>query len=374
MERIHASPTMAVVVVAGAGSQALSWLLGVPGASKTVLEVLVPYGRRSMSELLGGEPDQFVSPETARRMAEAAFNRALHLREAEEPVVGLACTASIATDRAKRGEHRCFIAAWDDAGVTLYDLKLAKGERDRPGEEEVVSRLVLRALAEACGIDGDLSLGLIDGEKLHVLHTDHSDPVKRLLASDSDVDFVVVHPDGQVAVGQRLKAAVFPGSFEPLHWGHERLARVASEMLGIDVVFEISVTNVDKPPLVEGEVRSRLGQFRDRWPVALTRAPTFREKAALFPGCPFIIGWDTAVRLVHPRYYGGSKAAMNAALGEIREAGCRFLVAGRAHDAGYRTLADVDVPEEFAALFEAIPESRFRADVSSTEMRERTGT
>ena len=360
---------MAVVVVAGAGSQALSWLLGMPGASKTVLEVLVPYGRRSMSELLGGEPEQFVSPETARRMAEAAFNRALRLREAQEPVVGLACTASIATDRTKRGEHRCFIAAWDDAGVTLYDLKLAKGERDRPGEEDVVSRLVLRTLAEACGIDGELSLGLVDDEELHVLYTDHADPVKRLLASESDVGFVMVHPGGRVAVGQRLQAAVFPGSFEPLHWGHERLARVASEMLGIEVVFEISITNVDKPPLEEGEVRSRIRQFRDRWPVALTRTPTFREKAALFPGCPFIIGWDTAVRLVHPRYYGGSKADMNAALGEIRTAGCRFLVAGRAQDAGYRTLADVDIPEEFAGLFEAIPESRFRADVSSTEMR-----
>ena len=40
--QIHAAHTMAVIVVTGAGSQAVAWLLGVPGASRTVLEVLIP--------------------------------------------------------------------------------------------------------------------------------------------------------------------------------------------------------------------------------------------------------------------------------------------------------------------------------------------
>ncbi len=395
VERIHASPKLAVIAVAGAGGQALAWLLGVPGASRTVLEAIVPYGRQSMVEFLGHEPAQFVSPETAREMAESAYRRALRLREAQEPVVGLACTATIATDRPKRGEHRCCIATWDDAGVTTYNLKLAKGQRDRPGEEDVVSRLILRALAEACGIEFKLPLGAVDTEQLEVQRTAHAnrqspkDLLQRLLAQTDEESggrvravplYVAVYPDGRMAAdeippdpplakGGWGDLAILPGSFNPMHQGHERLAQVVSEMLGIQVVFELSVVNVDKPPLEEVEVRRRLRQFQCGWCVILTRAPTFREKAALFPGCTFIIGWDTAVRLVHPRYYGGREETMRAALAEIQAAGCRFLVAGRVHEGVFHTLADVEMPQEFADLFEAIPESRFRADISSTQLR-----
>ena len=376
VQRIHASPKLAVVAVAGAGGQALAWLLGESGASRTVLEAIVPYGRRSMTEFLGHEPQSYVSLEMARDMAEAGYRRALQLREGEEPVVGLGCTAAIATDRPKRGAHRCYVAAWDDQRATTYQLKLARGQRDRAGEEDVVSRLVLRALGEACGIKSKLPLGLLDSERLELQHTDHADPLRRLLAPEGGqgraVRTVTVYPDGRMAVDGPPPTALLPGSFSPLHEGHEGLARVASEILGTRVVFEISVVNVDKPPLNEEEVRQRLRLLQGNWCVVLTRAPTFREKAALFPGCTFVIGWDTAVRLVHTRYYGGDERAMRDALAEISEAECRFLVAGRVEDGVFRRLGDVPVPREFAHLFEAIPESRFRADVSSTELRSAT--
>ena len=117
VEAIHASPRLAVIAVTGAGGQALAWILGVPGASRTVLEALVPYGAKSMAQFLGHEPSQSVSPETAREMARAAYAKALDLRQRQEPVVGVACTATIATDRPKRGQHRCCIATWDDTGA-----------------------------------------------------------------------------------------------------------------------------------------------------------------------------------------------------------------------------------------------------------------
>ena len=40
IEKIHATPHKAVVAVSGAGTQAVAWLLGVAGASRTVLEAL----------------------------------------------------------------------------------------------------------------------------------------------------------------------------------------------------------------------------------------------------------------------------------------------------------------------------------------------
>ena len=61
---------------------------------------------------------------------------------------------------------------------------------------------------------------------------------------------------------------------------------------------------------------------------------------------------------------------MLTGLAEIWVAGGRFLVAGRRDGETFRTLDDVPVPQGFQPLFQAIPESEFRADISSTALRE----
>jgi hypothetical protein len=100
-----------------------------------------------------------------------------------------------------------------------------------------------------------------------------------------------------------------------------------------------------------------------------TRALKFYLKSRLFPGCTFVIGWDTAVRLVDPKYYEGDEGRVLAALREIRGHGCNFLVAGRVEDRTFRTLADITIPEEFRTMFCGLTERQFRADISSTELR-----
>ena len=160
IQKVHSTPHKAVMAVSGAGTQAVAWLLGVGGASRTILEVVVPYGRRSMEGFLGFEPEQSASAETARDMARAAFRKARTQLEDDSPPVGLACAATIATDRPKRGEHRAFVAVWDAAATTTWSLLLHKGLRDRAGEEELVSRTIVRALASACGLAAELDLGL----------------------------------------------------------------------------------------------------------------------------------------------------------------------------------------------------------------------
>ncbi|MEE8336916.1 MAG: hypothetical protein V3R95_02520 [Dehalococcoidia bacterium] len=176
--RIHATPSLAVLAITGAGSQALAWLLAVPGASRTLIEATVPYAEASLVELLGGAPQEYVSAETALAMARAALRRAETLSEGSAsreraPLIGLGCTATIATDRTKRGDHRCAVATAGEGGVWSYSLTLAKGARDRAGEEAVVSRLALHALAQASGVDPGidlgLALGLLDGERVEVV-------------------------------------------------------------------------------------------------------------------------------------------------------------------------------------------------------------
>lgn len=371
IQSIHDAPPQAVVALAGAGSEALAWLLSVPGASRTLLEALVPYGRNSMINFLGHEPDQYVSPGNARDMAKAAYERALTLRENDGHVFGLACTATLATDRPKRGDHRCFIATWDSQTVATCNLVLHKDLRSRADEEEVSSRLVLRALADASGVPFKVPSLLTGGDRLDTSLWDHTNPIKALTdpGSASGVHTITVHPDGRTDVNEPWHGAVLPGSFRPLHDGHIKLAEVASRITEAPLAFELSIANVDKPPLTAPEVEERLRQFRTRWPVILTRAPRFLEKARLLPGCTIVLGWDTAIRLVHPRYYENDEAAMKAALQEIGDLGCRVLVAGRLNDGSFRELSDVAIPVEHAHLFQAIPEAEFRSDISSTELR-----
>lgn len=159
--RIHASPLMVVCVVTGGGTQALADLLAVPGASRTVLEAIIPYSPQSQTELLGIPPVNSVSATTAAAFAQAAYQRAVRLRPDETvPIIGLACTAALATDRPKKGTHRAHIGVCDRAQTQVYSLTLQKGARNRQGEERLVSDLILHILAEACGL-GDLAAGPI---------------------------------------------------------------------------------------------------------------------------------------------------------------------------------------------------------------------
>ena len=365
IEKIHGTPHKAVVAVSGAGTQAVAWLLGVAGASRTILEVLVPYGRESMITFLGFEPEQSASAQTARDMARAAYRRAMSQLEDDSPPVGLACAAAIATDRPKRGEHRAFVSAWEQHANTLYSLNLHKGLRDRAGEEELVSRLLVHALMLLSGLESGVDLGLTPGDSLQIERTEHPSPLAQLISGEAA--WVVVR-GGTMTVEGQAPAALLPGSFSPVHQGHRGLAKAAGLLLDTEVGFELSVTNVDKPALEEAEIQTRLAQFADDETAVLTRAETFFKKARLFPGRIFVVGWDTAIRLVAPRYYGGSDAMMMA-LAEMLAAGTRFLVAGREDQGIFKTLNDVPVPQGFEALFDDLAEDQFREDISSTQLR-----
>ena len=369
VERIHDSPTQVVIVIAGAGSLAVHRLLSVPGASRTVLEVLIPYSSASLADLLGDGPTMAVSARTGAEMARRAYERAARLREGNAPVVGLSCTAAIVTDRPRRGAHRCHVEAWSSHGSQRYSLVLEKGLRDRCGEESAVSALVLNTLAEVSRTGAPIPLPLTGGE--HVVRTGvrYKDPIGALIAKQ--IESAVVEPNGEVVASPRIEGAVLSGSFNPVHEGHMKLAEVASRLLDTPVVFELSTLNVDKQTLGEATLRTRVSQLNGKYPLVITRAPVFHKKAPLMPGCTFVIGWDTAIRVVDPRYYDGSESAMIGALQEIRSHSCRFLVAGRESGGLFRTIDSIPVPSGFTDMFTGIPESAFRQDLSSSDLRSR---
>ncbi len=364
---LHASPTKCVLALTGGGSSAVADLLAVPGASRTVLDCIIPYHDAALAHFLALRPEQFCSADTARAMARRAFERAERLAPGE-PVVGVGCTASLATGRPKRGDHRLHVGTHDDAWTVMYSLTLAKGSRDRTDEEAVASGVVLNALAAAFGIAERVELPLLPGEQLQTVDT----PLPGLLAAfqRGEIPKLCQEPDGRLCSDAPLSPALLCGSFNPLHEAHRRLAEVAAARIGVPVAFELGTVNADKPPLSSAEVKLRLRQFESLAPVWLTRAPTFAAKAMLFPGTTFVVGVDTAERIVAPRFYGDSPQAMLDALAAIRAAGCRFIVAGRADAVGRFVAAEaVAVQEPFRDLFEPMPEAAFRHDLCSTQLR-----
>ena len=367
VEAIHNGGVRFALAVTGGGARAVTWLIGVPGASKSILDVQVPYSHEALEGYLGYSVEQAVTAKVAVDMARAASTRAKCLVPDIPMIVAVGCTAGIATNRPKRGEHLCYVSLSTPLGATVHRLAFVKGIRGRDGEDDLVSRLNLRAVADGIGVPFGLDLALEAGEQIEVSFENLAVLIEAL--QRGRVRSAYVASDGSISAGQSVRGGVLSGSFDPLHEGHKGLAFAASHLLGQPVTFELSITNVDKSPLDVSDVERRIGQFAGKYDVVVTQATRFVDKARLFPCCTFVVGWDTAVRLVAPSYYDGDASLIAKALAEIRSRGCRFLVAGRSDDTGFHTLSELSVPSGFESMFTTISESDFRSDVSSTKLR-----
>lgn len=358
------------VASTGGGSLLAAWLLNHPGASRAVVEVQIPYHARALEAFLGEGGPYPVEAETARRMALSAYTRARDL-SGEDAAMGLGCTAALATNRVRRGAERAFLSLRTESGYACCAVRFEEGQATREEQEHDLSRTALEQLL-AASQDAAVRPSFTTAEISLARYPVH-DELEALL--DGHADHVVFETDGRISTTiDPPPTLLFPGSFNPLHQGHVELAAVAEARTGAAVCLELSVENVDKPSLSYGAVLDRLAGLKGRFRVVLSRAATFAAKGRLFPCGWMVVGYDTAVRLLDPRYYEGGEAGLDDALRFFSDNGVRFLVAGRAQEGAFRTLADLPVPDAFGDLFEGLDEGDFRSDLSSTELRVSSGT
>lgn len=367
IRRLHDSSWRGVLAITGGGSGAIERLLSVPGASGTVLEALVPYSPEALADWLQAVPDQACSEATARAMAMRAYQRAGELgSESDTPVerFGVGCTASLASDRPKRGEHRAHVAVQTGDSTRVVTLRYEKGRRSRAEEEQATAHTVLAALTATVGLQEIDLTKTPPGLEAESRLTEAPAAWAELLAGVRRS----VELNGAPSPGGG-EVCLLPGSFNPAHRGHSEMRRLAALQTGRPVVLEMSITNVDKPPLDFQEIEQRVESLAGQ-PLWLTSTPTFVEKAELSPGALFAVGADTIERIGQPRYYGDDPAARDAALNRLAALGARFLVFGRVVGGAFQGLEDLDLPAALRALCDAVPESVFRVDVSSTELRD----
>ena len=350
---LHGSDWLGVFYTTGGGVSLLAELLNTPGASKTVLEASVPYASASLAGLLGREPEQATSATTARQLAMAAYERANALSPVSQTAstFGFGCTASLATDRVKKGIHRAHWAI-QTANDTFTFSATYDGDRD--SEERRLLEQLWHTLR-------------------HCLIT-HNEPV--------DDDLLEIHARAnpelrpllqatpyKYCTGQSSGELLLPGSFNPMHAGHIEMLAIAEATTGLTGAFELAVRNADKPSLDFLTIEERVSGIED-YPVWLTNTPTFEQKALLFPGATFVLGVDTLARIGELRFYQNHVDLLEQALANFARDDTRFVVFGRLSEGQFVTLDDLTLPDVLRERCTGIPESTYRNDASSTALRQ----
>lgn len=392
--QIHKSPCKVVLAITGGGAEIIGELLRHGSGSATVLDAVVPYSTDAMDYFLGRKPEKYCSEKTARLMAMVAYQRALTLSKGDvesRKLIGIGATCKLKAVNEREGrKHEVHVAIQASCKTGVCTLELT-ADRTREEEEKIAALLIFNILARHCCVpEVDLldrtdeegeGRKEFDIEKITEKYESVPEPAGDLLKQKKSSQDSPYETPGMVRINLKERTSrnsdesekirlVFPGSFDPCHINHILMAKTASEKLGQPVHFEISLTNVDKPPIDYISLNQRLDSLRNYKDeafiggICLTNAPLFLQKADIFPDSTFIIGADTFNRLFDAKYYGGT-VNMPAILNHFKEKNIRFMVFRRKS-------VELHISPEILEFCEIIPLDEYKDEgISSTEIRKK---
>lgn len=373
---INSSGYKIVLAITGGGTEAIGEFLRHGGGSATLLEAIVPYSQQAVDAFTGKKPEKYNSVRTARAMAMAAFQKARILQQEQKEVgkvLGIGATCALAKfNERKERQHELHIAIQSLQNTTTYSIHFLD-ERDRESEESLACRIIINALAIACKVDIEITdnTGLLSQESPQIRSAQVTEAISNmLLDKGNDPDLIpkyfrLKEKDKDISHSHKV---ILSGSFDPCHRKHIEMAKIASEKYGVPVHFEISLTNVDKPPMDYISLEDRISSIQECYDpefmgdVFVTNTPLFAQKANIFPESTFILGADTMERLFNAKYYRPQDTTQSL-YRHFKEKGIDFLVFNRKG-------AEINISPEVRDIITIVPENEYIDDgISSTQIR-----
>jgi hypothetical protein len=292
----------ACIAVAGGGGHAISTLASTPGASSLFLEGTITYDRKSLQNYIGQtipKDQKYVSYETASLLSRAAVQRAMQYRDNLHDYpqcVGVGITSTLVSTVEHSKNSFGFVVVTRADGLRWQcSISLTSKQRTRVEEDILFSEIVLQSL-DIIMSDGQQGLQLqnptdvLDQKFLFPTPQDEIQAAaEQILRGDHQAILLLPNQNrtfhSMVDPVMPPHAIIFPGSFNPPHIGHTTLAKAAASSQGKAVIWEISLTNPDKPDIDPVSVSQRAHQFFNlenelpsQWAILLTRAPLFKQK------------------------------------------------------------------------------------------------
>lgn len=392
-EKIHKSPHKIACVITGGGGEAASEILRLGGASGTVLYFHTPYDFHFSDKYLGQKPeDGYASEWVANQFATKAYQDALQWKKetgSTDPVIGMGCTSSLGKIKEERKgrEHKIFIAYQTETHAVSYSVLFPEW-LGRDIEEKINSFLILAIIGDACNVK-NLAPYRTVGEIYNALNFDYDQIMDEVILSggkwgDVPVNRVEIHPDSKIVdvLHGREAYAVFstkkhepklimPTSMNPLHQAHLKMASIASELVGEQCCFELSLTNADKPPISYFDIHRRTAPLlAKKQTFVVTNASTFLEKARIFgSNVKFAIGIDTAKRICDSKY---CELPLDDVFAEFKRLGVKFICFAREIAGKPEEFKANYYPDDFTKLVTIVSKDVHCSSISSTDIRKRS--
>ena len=308
---INDSPFKLVLAYTGGGQSFPYHFMKLGGASKTIVDLQCPYAPEALDAFCGKHIEKSVSESTARLMATRAYSVCCNSVQ-EEYAVGIGMSCSLATDNERVGRVHKFVLAVHCYNFTAVKyLELSQG-LTREQEEQICCDLIFRAISNVVGLIPTKAQVKFD---------------EFLLANTGRQEFR--HADFEFASNIHM-LALMPGSYNPFHEGHLEMWEIATEILGIRPILEITTCNADKGLLDHIDIADRVKTIDNNLSVIMTSARTFLDKAIQYADptkrqLVFVVGSDTWNRILDPKYAGD----MPGLYAKFDKLNVRFLVLNR---------------------------------------------
>lgn len=353
------------ICASGAGAGIQNYLWEVPGCSKYFIGASFPYATKEMDEFLGYKPEKYCSRKTAIQIAFESYYRAVDIKDCQFKNfnIGVGLTGVVASTREHKGGNRIFCSIVTNTEVHLFsvELKMATGFHARRNDGNVSDFLALYGIGKILG----MNFSNADLEIIREYNIKHE-----IISNDEALEYLLEYPywDPYNKRHPRKNGdwAIFPGAFNPVHFGHKNLVKEVVEKTHCNgVLYTISINSPHKPKLLVGDIlrRSKLLEGVHR---LFDNEPLYLDKVKNWPTKYFIIGSDALERLLDPKWGPNTEEVLEG----FKKNQIKFFVSVRILNDTEITLDSIykkyPIVKKYEYLFNLL---ETKTNISSTEIR-----